>query len=183
MTNSISEVLTFIWGVIFGDIQNHILQYNLSYSDSRVLKFGKYMQRKCTKDSQEAEFWILDFFRFYWFFSVLEARGGSGVIFACLSHMKIPFIAEQPLFTERRFHAVSKSYWPLKVSRQTISLLKYIEQIWSKFGIFWAFFLYFDLRCWKTCCNDEDHWVLMKFGNFVGKNRKIWEILTKIVEN
>ena len=68
MTNSISKVLTFIWGVIFGDIQNHILQYNLSYNEARVLKFGKYMQRKSTKDSQEAEFWILDFFRFFDFY-------------------------------------------------------------------------------------------------------------------
>ena len=50
MTNSISKVLTFIWGVIFGDIQNHILQYNLSYNEARVLKFGKYIQRKSTKD-------------------------------------------------------------------------------------------------------------------------------------
>ena len=28
-------------------------------------------------------------------------RGGSGVIFACLPHMKVPFIAKQPLFTEQ----------------------------------------------------------------------------------
>ena len=26
-------------------IQNHILRYNLSYSEARVLKFGKYMDR------------------------------------------------------------------------------------------------------------------------------------------
>ena len=32
--------------------------------------------------------------------SNFKARGGSGVIFACLAHMKVPFIAEQPLFTE-----------------------------------------------------------------------------------
>ena len=37
-------------------IQNHILRYNLSYSEARVLKFGKCMQRKCTKNSQEEEF-------------------------------------------------------------------------------------------------------------------------------
>ena len=52
----------------------------------------------------------------------IKAGGGSGVNFACLAHMKVPFIAEQPLFTERRYHAVSKSYWTLKISRWTISL-------------------------------------------------------------
>ena len=31
----------------------------------------------------------------------IKATGGSGVIFACLAHMKLPFIAEQPLFTLR----------------------------------------------------------------------------------
>ena len=39
----------------FRFIQNHILQYNLSYSEARVLKFGKCIQRKITKKSQEAE--------------------------------------------------------------------------------------------------------------------------------
>ena len=138
MTNSISGVLTFIWGVIFGDIQNHILQYNLSYSDARVLKFGKYMQRKSTKDSQEAEFWILDFFRFYWFFSVFKARGGSGVTFACLAHMKVPFIAEQPLFTERRYHFVSKSFWFFFENMSEI-----VDKIAKMSGIFgqnWPYF-------------------------------------------
>ena len=52
----------------------------------------------------------------------VKARGGSGVIFACLAHMKVPFITEQPLFTERRYRAVSKSYWPLKFSRRTACL-------------------------------------------------------------
>ena len=50
-------------------IQNHILRYNLSYSEATVLKFGKCMQKKSTKNSQEAEFWIFDFFQFYWIFS------------------------------------------------------------------------------------------------------------------
>ena len=50
-------------------IQNHILPYNLSYSEARVLKFGKCMQKKSTKNSQEAEFWIFDFFKFHWIFS------------------------------------------------------------------------------------------------------------------
>ena len=54
----------------------------------------------------------------------LKARGGRGlgVIFAWLAHMKVPFIAEQPLFKERRYRTVSKNYWPLKVSCQTTSL-------------------------------------------------------------
>ena len=30
-------------------IQNHTLQYNLSYSEARVLKFGKCMQKKVQK--------------------------------------------------------------------------------------------------------------------------------------
>ena len=30
----------------------------------------------------------------------LRREGGSGVIFACLAHIKVPFSAEQPLFTE-----------------------------------------------------------------------------------
>ena len=37
-------------------IQNHVLRYNLSYDEARVLKFGKFMQKNSTKNSQEAEF-------------------------------------------------------------------------------------------------------------------------------
>ena len=39
-----------------------------------------------------------------------EARGESGIIFACLAHMKVPFIPEQQLFTERKYWAVSKGF-------------------------------------------------------------------------
>ena len=36
-----------------------------------------------------------------------KARGGwSGVIFACLAHMKVPFISEQPLSTEQKYRPV-----------------------------------------------------------------------------
>ena len=42
--------------------------------------------------------------------SRFKVRGGSGVIFACLAHMKVSFIAEQLLFTELRYRDVSKSY-------------------------------------------------------------------------
>ena len=37
----------------------------------------------------------------------IKARGGSGVIFACLAHMKVPFTAEQP---QRNYRAMSTSY-------------------------------------------------------------------------
>ena len=50
-------------------IQNHILRYNLSYSDARVLKYGKCMQKKKYKKftgSRILNFWLFDF---YWFFS------------------------------------------------------------------------------------------------------------------
>ena len=40
----------------------------------------------------------------------LGKRGGAGVIFACLADMKVFFVAEQPLFTEWSYRAVSKSY-------------------------------------------------------------------------
>ena len=30
-----------------------------------------------------------------------KARGGSGIIFTCLAHMKPPFIAEQPLLRNK----------------------------------------------------------------------------------
>ena len=33
--------------------------------------------------------------------------GGPGSFFACLAHMRVAFIAEQLLFTERRYRAVS----------------------------------------------------------------------------
>ena len=68
----------------------------------------------------------------------LKARGGSGVIFACLAHMKVLFIAEQPLFKELRYRAVSNRYGPLEVSRRTAFLQKYIEEIWSKFGLYFS---------------------------------------------
>ena len=45
-------------------IENHILQYNLSYSKARVVKFGKCMQKKSRKNSQEVQFWTFDFFNF-----------------------------------------------------------------------------------------------------------------------
>ena len=40
----------------------------------------------------------------------LGREGGSGIIFACLAHMKVPFIADQLFFTEQRYRAVSKNY-------------------------------------------------------------------------
>ena len=43
--------------------------------------------------------------------STFKARGGgSGIIFACLARMKVPFIAEKTLFVERSYPAVSKNY-------------------------------------------------------------------------
>ena len=69
-------------------------------------------------------------------FEPLKQEGVSRVIFACLAHMKVPFIAEKSLFTERKYRVVSKSYRGLKVSRRPASSLKYIEKLWSKFGLF-----------------------------------------------
>ena len=43
-------------------------------------------------------------------------------------------------------------------------------------------FLFFDLRILKTCLNSGDLWILMKLGDSIGKNEKIWEILTKSVK-
>ena len=72
-------------------------------------------------------------------------EGGSGVIFACLAHMKVPFITEQPLSTEGSYRAVSKSYWALtmNVCRWTTSLQRFIEGIWSKLGYFGLYFSVF----------------------------------------
>ena len=71
-----------------------------------------------------------------------QARGGSGVIFACLVHVKVSFIAEQLFLRKRRYRAVSKSFWALKVGRRTSSLQKYMEgvlfKIWSFCFIFFC---------------------------------------------
>ena len=64
-----------------------------------------------------------------------RSKSGSGVIFTWFANMKVPFIIEQPLFTERSYRAVSKSYWALNVDSWTTSLWKCIEGIWSKFGL------------------------------------------------
>ena len=138
MTNSISGVLTFIWGVIFGDIQNHILQYNLSYNEARVLKFGKYMQRKSTKDSQEAEFWILDFFRFYWFFSVFKARGGSGGHFCMFGSYESTFYRWTATFYGTKISLRVKKFliffW--KYVRNCGQNCKNVRNFWTKLAIF-----------------------------------------------
>ena len=60
-------------------------------------------------------------------FQRFKARGGSGIIFACLAHMKVPFITEQTLFTEQRYRAVQIGYLALKVGRWTRNLV----EIWS----------------------------------------------------
>ena len=52
-------------------IQKHVLLYNLSYSNTRVLKFGRCMQKKSTKNLQKGKIWIFDFpnfIEFFWFF-------------------------------------------------------------------------------------------------------------------
>ena len=45
------------------------------------------------------------------------------------------FILEQLCFTERRYFAVTKSYWALSVGCQKASLQKCIDGIWSEFVI------------------------------------------------
>ena len=42
--------------------------------------------------------------------SALRREGGSGLIFACLAHIKVPFTAEQQLFMERSYSTVSKGF-------------------------------------------------------------------------
>ena len=56
----------------------------------------------------------------------LKARGGSWINFARLAHMNVPFIAEQPLFTEQPYCAVSKV---IKLLRSAVGLLPYRNKL------------------------------------------------------
>ena len=43
-------------------------------------------------------------------------------------------------------------------------------------------FLFFELRCSRSCWNGRVLLVLTKLGNFIGNNTKIWEMLTKAIK-
>ena len=75
----------------------------------------------------------------------LRREGGSGVIFACLAHMKVLFIADQPLFTELRYLYSFWSYRILKFGRRASLYGNMKGQKWPKLSFFSLDFFIFNL--------------------------------------
>ena len=69
-------------------------------------------------------------------------------MFACLAHMKVPFTAEQLLFTELRYRAVSKLL-SFKGQPSFNSIEIYGRNLVTIWTFFVHIFLFFDLRCSK----------------------------------
>ena len=135
----------------------------------------------------EVGYHFLDFLLFgrkmiahFLFKKMLRREGGSGVYFCMFGSYVSTFYRWTDAFygtkISRRdkklliFEGQPLDNFPIKIYRGNL------VKIWSLVHIF----LYFDLRYWKTYLNGEDQWVLMKLDEFVGKNTKIWEILTKM---
>ena len=76
----------------------------------------------------------------------VKARGGgSGVILACLAHMKVLFIADQPLFTELRYLYSFWSYPILKLGHRASLYGNMKGQKWPKLSFFSLDFYIFNL--------------------------------------
>ena len=104
-------------------------------------------------------------------FSSLRREGGSGVIFACLAHTKVSFIAEQLLFTERRYRAVSKLW------ESAVGQLFYRGNLVTLVDIF--LFFEFLIFFWKygRCVQNFGHFCnfVHNFGHiFKKKSKTFW---------
>ena len=93
---------------------------------------------------------------------------------------------------ESTLYCRTAAFYGTKISRRVKKLLTFEGQPLDSFPIviyrenlvfLVHIFLYLDVRCWKTCLNGEDQLVSMKLDDFVRKNTKIREILTKLVDN
>ena len=90
-----------------------------------------FLSRPCTETKRN--------FRIFHKWQHLKHVGGPG----SSTHMKVLFIVQQPLFTEWRYLAWPKSYWPVKINCRTTSLWKYIGRICPKFHGFCPYFSVF----------------------------------------
>ena len=114
----------------------------------------------------------------------IRPKVGVWVIFACCSVKSARWAAlsyepngsyesatQQALFTERYLTLCVKK---LLCSEGWTSDNFSIEIYWINLVFLVHIFLFFDLRCSKTCWHSRAQSVLTKLGNFIGKDAKIF---------
>ena len=94
-------------------------------------------------------------------------------IFACSVYIKVPIIAEQPFFMERRYCVVSKV---IQLWRSAVGQL----QFGQNFVFLPMLSCFLTLNAQKVVKIVETN--EFKLRDFIGKNEKILEILTKSVK-